>query len=92
MLTFILLGTLALTLGLAYAITRRFDREHRPTRVHCAAKDADVHVDVLVRPKPWNFGDEHDIVRCSAFENPNEVTCDKQCLKPLVQLHAAHHT
>lgn len=92
MLTYILLGTLAMTLAAAFVLSRLFDKQHQLTRVHCEARHADFEVDVLVRPKPWNFGDDHDIVRCSAFEDPSHVTCDKRCLEPLVQLRAVHHT
>lgn len=92
MLTIILLATAALTFAAAFMISRRFDREHRPTRVHCDTKQGDFEVDVLVRPNAWNFGDHQEVVACTAFDDPKHVTCDKHCLEPLVQLHAAHHT
>jgi len=84
MLTLIMLGTSALTLGLAFLIVRAFDRTHQVARLHCDTKDRDVQVDLLVRPKRWNFGDDYDIARCSAFDDPRRVTCDKHCLNPLV--------
>ena len=89
MLALILLGTLAATLVVASLWVRRFEKVHQGARVHCVEKGRDFEVDVLVRPKPWNYGDDADVVRCSAFEHPDQVTCDKHCLKPVVD--AMHH-
>lgn len=82
MMALILLGTLALTLALSLLVARSIDRQHEHVKVHCETKGRDVDIDVLVRPRRWNFGDEYDVVRCSAFEDPRRVTCDKHCLEP----------
>ena len=91
MLAIILLGTLAATLLVSFLLARRFEQMHQGAKVHCAEKGGDFEVDVVVRPKPWNYGDDADVVRCSALEHPDQVTCDKHCLQPvLTAMHESH--
>jgi hypothetical protein len=84
MLAMILLGTLVVTLLGSFFVARRLERARQPAKVHCAEKGGDYQVDVLVQPKPWNYGDEYAVVRCTAFRDPDHVTCDKHCLGPIV--------
>ncbi len=63
----------------------RLVRLRAPERVRCAQKGAEF--DVLVERKLnalWEPGQPQDVVRCSAFADPQRLDCDKGCLKALM--------
>lgn len=82
-LTVIILATLLLTLFVSAFVIRRFDRAHARQRVHCPVHQRAFDVDVQIRPRPWRFGDERDVTKCSYFSPSCAITCQKACLRQI---------
>ena len=53
-------------------------REH----VRCPRDQEDFEVDFERHlGADWSPGQRHDVVRCTAFARPEEITCDRACLR-----------
>lgn len=77
---FLVLFTVTLLFFVVYFVVRA-TRMRSKERLHCASKDADVEVEFLRKLDPmWGPGDRVDVIRCSAFENPEAIACAKDCL------------
>ncbi len=68
---------------LVYLAARVFGRARETSRVHCAQRDADFDVTFECKLGPlWTEGRRRDVVRCTAFADPDHPDCAKQCLAP----------
>jgi hypothetical protein len=77
------LWTIAAITGLAAGVygVVRLTRMRSTERIHCPTKDIDVDVGFERELRAdWSPGERVDVACCSAFENPHEVTCEKECV------------
>lgn len=70
----------------------RLMRIRTTDHVHCDIRDQDYFVDFERRATPgWNPGRKVDVKSCTAFTNPEQVTCAKACLRiPDAELERQH--
>lgn len=77
--------TIAAVLGmyvLVYYLVTWINRIRTTEQVHCPVKDEDFDVDFVCKTGDmWTPGKRLDVVRCTAFDDPDHVDCGKDCVK-----------
>jgi len=75
------IAAIAALFFLVYSLVLIVGRIRRDQRVFCQEKQRTF--DVTFQHYPTlriDAGEKADVTRCTAFANPEEVNCDKQCL------------
>jgi hypothetical protein len=71
--------------ALVYLAALIFGRARTTERVQCEQRNADFEVTFDCRLNGlWEPSRRVDVVRCSAFADPDHPDCAKQCLAPAV--------
>ena len=77
----IVLGVVALMFVVIYSIGRWMIRIRTAERIHCPNRDQDLEVEsIWSADATWGPGKRIDIACCAAFDDPEHVTCSKDCL------------
>ena len=78
----IVLAVVASLFLVIYLLGRFLIRIRATERIHCPVKDDDYEVEsVWSSSVTWGLGKRVDIRRCSAFDNPELITCEKACMR-----------
>ena len=78
----LVLVAIAVMFAVVYALGRVLIRVQRSEEVHCPVKNEDFIVQSSWTTNTmWEPKDRVDIVRCTAFSNPSQVSCEKHCLR-----------
>lgn len=78
------LGVMAFTTAMFVAvyILGRLSRMRARERLQCPERHADVDVDFERDLGPaWGPGRKLEVLRCTAFDQPEHVDCDRACLR-----------